>query len=458
MQDSGTRPTGTASTASSRVSDFFFENGSAYRRGPHRFNSTPDSPPGRGVELAILMKRITVLGNFSGRNAGDNAILGNVLDDVASLYPEAEFLVPTLNAAYVRKTFGHHRVRAYGLMPWNGALKIFGLPTFYAMVNTDLVLVTDNILFDRNFFNPTFNYLSTIALIAPFCRRREIPIILYNASCGPVDTPRGVAALRRVLSTGPFAIIRDQGSKRLITKHGIMDESQIVIAADCALNTVPPPEARVDEIVESLGFGNGRPMVGFNVNAYIGSWSGSGTVARQSFTTMMAAAFDRVIEGLDVNGVFFVTQVMDHAITNEVQRAMRYRDRIATVANPELDYKDIAGLMAQLELVIGMRTHALILSTSVHTPVVNINAYPKTLAYLETLDMNRWSIEFADLSESSLYDLIRAAWEERVATRARLAETVPKEKAKAKASASLLGPLLGLESRGSATSSAGGSN
>jgi polysaccharide pyruvyl transferase WcaK-like protein len=398
------------------------------------------------MEFAVPMKRITVLGNFSGRNAGDNAILGNLLDDVSGLYPDVEFLVPTLNAAYVRKTFGHHRVRAYGLMPWNGALKIFGLPTFYTMLNTDLVLVTDNILFDRDFFNPTFNYLSTIALVAPFCRRRNIPIILYNASCGPVDTPRGVAALRRVLNTGPFAIIRDQGSKRLITKHGIMDESQVVIAADCALNTVPPPDARIDEIVAGLGFTNGKPMVGMNVNAYIGSWSGSGTVARQQFTRMMAGAFDRIIEELDVNGVFFVTQVMDHSITNEVQQSMRHRDRIATVANPVLDYREIAGLMTRLELVIGMRTHALILSTSVSTPVVSINAYPKTLAYLETLDMHRWSIEFADLNETSLFELVRAAWAERAATRKLLDLAVPKEKTKAKASASMLGPLLGLAS------------
>jgi hypothetical protein len=32
------------------------------------------------------MKTITVLGNNSGRNAGDNAILGNLLDDFADNY------------------------------------------------------------------------------------------------------------------------------------------------------------------------------------------------------------------------------------------------------------------------------------------------------------------------------------------------------------------------------------
>jgi hypothetical protein len=130
----------------------------------------------------LAAKRVTVLGNFSGRNAGDNAILGNLLADLSSAYPDLVFLVPTLNPAFVRRCFGHHRVRALGLMPWNGSLKIFGFPALRAMLWTDAVLITDNILFDHRFFNPAFNYLSTISLLAPLCRRRNIPIVVRRWS------------------------------------------------------------------------------------------------------------------------------------------------------------------------------------------------------------------------------------------------------------------------------------
>jgi polysaccharide pyruvyl transferase WcaK-like protein len=61
--------------------------------------------------------RVTVLGNFSGRNAGDNAILGNLLEDISSQYPDVEFIVPTLNSRFVREEFGHYRIKALGMMP-----------------------------------------------------------------------------------------------------------------------------------------------------------------------------------------------------------------------------------------------------------------------------------------------------------------------------------------------------
>ena len=49
------------------------------------------------------MKTITVLGNNSGRNAGDNAILGNLLDDFALEHSDILFQVPTLNTRFIQQ-------------------------------------------------------------------------------------------------------------------------------------------------------------------------------------------------------------------------------------------------------------------------------------------------------------------------------------------------------------------
>ncbi len=105
------------------------------------------------------MKTITVLGNNSGRNAGDAAILGNLLHDIATLRPDVKFLVPTTNPAFIYKHFGQHNIKAVGLLPWFGAIKNFGIPMLKAMLQADMVLITDNILFDKSFYNPVFNNL-----------------------------------------------------------------------------------------------------------------------------------------------------------------------------------------------------------------------------------------------------------------------------------------------------------
>jgi polysaccharide pyruvyl transferase WcaK-like protein len=402
------------------------------------------------------MSRITVLGNFSGRNAGDNAILGNLLEDISRLYPDTEFVVPTLNANYVRRAFSEYRVKPLGLMPWNGAAKIFGLPTLRAMLQTDLVLITDNILFDRAYFNPGFNYLSTIALIAPLCRLRDIPVVLYNASVGPIRTRRGARALQRVLDAGPVAILRDQGSRELIQDLQLRSP-EILMGADCALNTRIVDSDRVDEILRSVGVEAPHgPLFGFNVNAYINTWqrSNGDTLDRPRFVSLIAEAIDNVVDRLDVQPLCFISQVMDRRIQGEVIERMKCRARVRTVANPQFSYQEIASVMSRLELLVGMRTHCLILATAVGTPIVNINAYPKSLAYLRTLEMDSWSIPVEDLSAISLTELIMRAWDAREETRRTLRHAVVREQELARQSARVVGRLLELEeSTRSATAS-----
>ena len=134
------------------------------------------------------MKKIAVIGNNSGRNAGDAAILGCLLKDISSRFKRVEFWVPTINTKFVRESFENYGVKSVGLMPWNLSAKILGLPTLRTILKSDLVLVTDAILFDRKLYNPLFNYLWTLSKVLPLAKKRGIPVVLYNSSLGPVRT------------------------------------------------------------------------------------------------------------------------------------------------------------------------------------------------------------------------------------------------------------------------------
>ncbi|MEE1567241.1 MAG: polysaccharide pyruvyl transferase family protein, partial [Arenicellales bacterium] len=162
------------------------------------------------------MRQITVLGNNSGRNAGDAAILGNLLRDVSDEFSDILFKVPTTHPGFIRDNFGEFNVKPVPLLPWYGALKNFGLPLAVAMLNTDLILICDNILFDRKFYNPLFNNLASISLVAPFCKRRNIPIVMYNCSIGPIDFPYGKKALQKVLDASDLVITRDRQTGELL--------------------------------------------------------------------------------------------------------------------------------------------------------------------------------------------------------------------------------------------------
>lgn len=388
------------------------------------------------------MKTITVLGNNSGRNAGDNAILGNLLDDFALERSDILFQIPTLSPPFIRTHFGHHPVRPMGMLPWNLALKNFGWPLFRAMTNTELILVTDNILFDRKFNNPFVNNLKSIALFSSFSKKKNIPIVLYNSSIGPIDHEVGRQALQQVLDCCPLVITRDEQTRDLIEslqpRH-----PEIVVHADCALNTQIPSEARLQEISRSEDLFQGpNGTIGLNINAYIDNWSQTGRLSRQDFCGIMAATADRLIEELDVDVLFTVTQIMDMKITRECVQLIRRQDRVRVVGNDRYTYQELAGLLGRVKVHAGLRTHTLIFCAAVGTPMISINAYPKSAGFLKTIKMGDWSIGLERISVDGLAAIITRAWHERDNLQRIMEPVVAREKKKARASVGLVSAIL----------------
>ncbi|MGB5233454.1 MAG: polysaccharide pyruvyl transferase family protein [Desulfoprunum sp.] len=388
------------------------------------------------------MRTITVLGNNSGRNAGDNAILGNLLDDFALFRQDIHFRIPSLDPAFIKKHFGRHSVEPMGLMPWNLALKNFGLPLYLAMTRTEMVLITDNILFDRKLHNPFVNYLKSISLFSDGCLKRGIPIVFYNASIGPIDHPAGREALQKVMNASRLVIARDCNTRNLIEKLNI-SHPEIVINADCALNTPVPSEERMAAIIRQKDlFKGANGTIGMNVNAYIDNWSKPGALTRKDFVRIIGCTVDNLIEKLDVDVLFTVTQVMDLKITDECVQQMKNKDKVRIVTNSEFTYQEIAGLLQRLDIHAGLRTHTLIFCAAVNTPMVNINAYPKSAGFMRTIGQGDWTINFEDLSVENLSQIMLKAWEQRGQTRENMLPLVNVEKNKARNSVRLVSDIL----------------
>ncbi|WP_417908603.1 polysaccharide pyruvyl transferase family protein [Candidatus Electronema sp. PJ] len=384
------------------------------------------------------MKRITVLGNNSGRNAGDNAILGNLLRDISAELPEAEFIIPTTNTRFIQDHFGQFNVRPTGMMPWNGCVKNLGWPLYKAMTDTDVVLICDNILFDRKFYNPLFNYLFSISLFAPLCKKRGIPLVLYNASVGPVDTPVGKKALAKVLDATDLAVIRDQNTQELFERLGLSCR-ELHVHADCALNTTAPPLERMEKIIKQERlFVNPKGTIGFNVNSYIDNWSKGGSFTREDFCAAIAGAADQVMAELGVDLIFFITQVMDTKITKDCVARIAQKERVKIISNADYTYEEIAALLGRVEVHSGLRTHSLIFCAAMHTPMIGIISYPKSAGFLRTVGQGDWLLPFTELTADSLATMIRKAWDARAETKKQLERFVLAEKEKARLTASFL--------------------
>ena len=245
-----------------------------------------------------------------------------------------------------------------------------------------------------------------------------------------------------MLDVSPLVITRDEQTKKLIENKNL-SHPEIVVHADCALNTQVPSSQRLDEIIakESL-FTNTKGTIGFNVNAYIDNWSETGTLNRKKFCAVIAGAADDLIEKLDIDILFTVSQIMDMKVTLECIQQSRYQSRIKVVGNCDYTYQELTGLLGNVDVHAGLRTHTLIFCSAIGTPSISINAYPKSAGFLKTIGMGDWTIDFADLSIENLSNIIAKCWKNRHSLAEKMIPVVELEKKKSRDSVDMVSKIL----------------
>ncbi|MDW7725822.1 MAG: polysaccharide pyruvyl transferase family protein [Candidatus Methanoperedens sp.] len=384
-------------------------------------------------------KSITVIGNYSGRNAGDAAILSGIFSDISRLVPDVVFEVPTINTKFISETYKNYQVKPIGLMPWNLSIKMLGIPTLLSMYRTDLTIITDAILFDRKLYNPIFNYLSTLSLLIPLAKKKGKKVILYNVSLGPVDTDKGKKMLTSILNHSDQIILRDVDSLNLLKSLEII-HPQVHLSADSALNNLPASKERVTEIIKNEGISTGNGLIGFNINSYIDVFIAGDkkSLSREKFTGIIAEVYDRLIDELGVEIVFIITQHMDVKIAEEAIAKIKNKKDVKLISNKKYTHNEIMGIMGELDLLIGMRTHSLILTSAMCVPVVGIIPYPKSRSYMREIGQEDKTIEFTNFNVENLLSLVKSSWGQREQIKEQLQPKIRELKETASGSANLL--------------------
>ena len=214
---------------------------------------------------------ILLLGNNSGRNLGDAAILSAILETVTKEMPDAQFLVPSIKPQFIDAHYGaQYNVKGINCMPWTGSLRLFGLPTVAAIARSDAALICDGIIFGKGFWNPAFNFLITLFLLLPFFKLFKCKLVCYNCGIGPFPSAVSRKAARIVMDGSDLVTLRDEDSKQLAEDIGVTQP--LLVTGDSAFTNPVSSDDRAQEILEENGIPLDAPLLGINVTVYIDSW------------------------------------------------------------------------------------------------------------------------------------------------------------------------------------------
>lgn len=357
--------------------------------------------------------RITLLGNNSGRNLGDAAILASILDSLSEELPDAEFYCPTTHTEFNKKHYeDKYNLKTLNVMPWTGSLRLFGIPTLIAMAKSDLALICDGIIFGKKFFNPTFNYLVTLALLVPFAKLFKCKLVCYNCGIGPFPVKFSEKAAKYVIESSELIIMRENDSKNLARELGVTKE--IEVTGDAAFINKVSSEEKANEILKTHNISDDKPYFGINVTCYIDAWLKKDEKvdgSKDAFFNTLANGIKMANEKLGgaFKPIFFSTHPMDNAFSEKLAKEFN----TTVIDNTNYLSHDIQAVMRKCELFMGMRFHSLVLASAVYAPIIGLVYAPKVRGYMRLLECQDLSLELKDISAESLADTIENAWTKR---------------------------------------------
>lgn len=305
------------------------------------------------------MAKVLVSGYYGFDNAGDEAILGGILTALRAVDPAVEVSVLTHNQAATARLHGAAGVdRNSPAAVWQ------------ALGAADLVLSGGGSLLQDVTSRLTIPYYLGVTSMA---KLRGKPVAMYAQGIGPIQTFLGRQVTRLLANRVDLITLRDHESAALLRQLGV-HRPRVEVVADAAIALGPGDPERGRALLAQAGVtGSATPLIGVSVRP----WKQAG------FVEGLAAALDALVQETGGQVLFLPMQVPHDLAAAEAVRQRMKQESFAL--NPGWDYRQLLDAVAALDLLIGLRYHALVFAAMSAVPLVGLSYDPKNDSFLKLL-------------------------------------------------------------------------
>lgn len=325
------------------------------------------------------MSKLVISGYYGFDNAGDEAMLLAMVGAFRSMEPSLDITVISGNPADTRQRYGVsavHRLNLWGIIR--------------AIQRCDLLISGGgSLLQDVTSGRSIFYYLGIMQLACWMGR----PIMLYAQGIGPIRSRLARAFMKHIGNRVAVGTVRDRGSLTELAGLGVT-RPQVTVTADPVLALTPASPELGRRLIDGLGLTGEGPVIGFSVR----EWQEC-----DHYKTVFAAVADRLVVEIGARIVFIPMQWPDD-VTAARRVAIRMRQPHGVIEK-KCDTTELLSIVRNLDLLVGVRLHALIFAAVTERPFVGVSYDPKIERFLETLG-ERHAGTLLDLSVEGLIDKI----------------------------------------------------
>lgn len=322
------------------------------------------------------MKTVVISGYYGYDNTGDEALLASITASLKAMVPSLRIIVLSAKPEKTAQVYGVEAVNRLNLLEVIGALR-----------KADLLISGGGSLLQDVTGMLTIPYYLGIVLLSKILGKR---VMFYAQGIGPVKGILGKMLIRLIGNKVDFITLRDSESADLLKRLGVK-RPPVEVTADPVFST----EITVKKLKENIpGYEtifNGEPVVGI----FIREWQGI-----QAYKKAVAGLADFLIE--EGKRVVFIPMQYPSDIGPAIEIKTLMKNE-PLIIKQGYAFEQLIGLVQPMELVVGMRLHALIIAAVCGVPMVGLGYDPKVSDFLNEIRQpvlnNLYSLEAAQLIE-----------------------------------------------------------
>lgn len=339
-------------------------------------------------------KNIMILGNFSGNNAGDTAVLDSIIDYIEKKFSNVKLYIPTTSTVFINKRYtkirSSIRIIPIDIRKRKLQLRFIGFRTIFSLINLDYIFTTAGILFDRRLYKIYYNFIITINPLLAIAKFFKVKVIGLCVGITSPTTIKGGAILKKVIEKHDYIIVRDDQSKRI--GENISSKISFTVGSDIALKKIIK-DKKSSSIVE----------IGFNITEYLSSLIKDKNINLIDLIDQSIRNIDLYI-GIDklIMIKIFVTAKMDIEISKLLYAKLSKSYKVELVNLYQNNSEELYKNFSNLNLFIGTRMHSIIFALSNEIPSIGLNYNEKVKGFFSLMNIEEYIIELHHLSKHIL--------------------------------------------------------
>ncbi len=304
---------------------------------------------------------IIISGYYGFKNIGDDAMLMAITQNLLQQKEDAKIMVLSREP---NETTGLYNV---------DSMFRFNLLRILRSMKPGKLFINGggNLIQDNTSTRSLMYYLFMIWM----AKKRHMKVMLYANGIGPINRRINRRITRYVLNKTDVITLRENSPSKQEIDNLLITTPKVIITADPATTIQPSTSEHIDKILLNEGIESEGPYIGFSIR----KWHGLSKYER-----VVADTADYIAKTHGLKPVFIPMHYpSDLAVCERIVSKM---SGDANIIRNKYSVPETIGIISRMDILVGMRLHALIFAACQGIPIVGLVYEPKVEGFLKSIN------------------------------------------------------------------------